>query len=139
MKPLVLSVSSICALLVLSFAHLRLDPYADNFDVADGLEVTTFAHEPMLIKPTNLTVDEHGRIWVLEGHNYRVSFREDHAVRPEGDRIVILEDTDEDGVADTETTFYQGRDIDAAMGIAVLGDKVYVSAYENIFVFEDTD
>ena len=35
--------------------------------------------------------------------------------------------------------FYQGTDIDAAMGIAVLGNKVIVSAYQNIFVFTDTD
>ena len=76
-------------------------------------------------------------MWLLEGYNYR-KFKP-HPLRPEGDRIVILQDTTGDGVADVSKVFYQGTDIDAAMGIAVLGNKVIVSAYQNIFVFTDTD
>ena len=42
-------------------------------------------------------------------------------------------------MSDKTTVFYQGTDIDAAMGIAVFGNKVYVSAYTKIFVFTDTN
>src|SRR5688500_1279627 len=63
----------------------------------------------------------------------------ENPVRPQGDRILILEDTNGDGRADRQTVFYQGRDVDAAMGIAVLGDRVIVSAYEHVFVFTDAD
>ena len=59
--------------------------------------------------------------------------------RPAGDRILILEDTDGDGRADKSTVFYQGRDIDSAMGICVLGNRVIVTASPNVFVFTDTD
>ena len=111
----------------------------DGLEAAPGLDATLFASAPMLTNPTNLDVDARGRIWVVEGHNYRNSIKPGHPVRPEGDRIVILEDTDADGRADAQKVFYQGRDIDAAMGIAVLGNQVYVSAYENVFVFTDTN
>ena len=39
------------------------------------------------------------------------------------DRIVVLEDTNGDGVADKATTFYQGPEINAALGICVLGQQ----------------
>jgi hypothetical protein len=33
--------------------------------IADGLAVHTIATEPMLKNPTNIDVDEKGRIWVI--------------------------------------------------------------------------
>jgi putative membrane-bound dehydrogenase-like protein len=110
---------------------------ADSLDVAPGLRATLVAQAPMLTNPTNIDVDARGRIWVVEGVNYR-KFKP-KTLRAAGDRIVILEDTNGDGVADKSTVFYQGTDIDAAMGIVVLGNKVIVSAYTKMFVFTDTD
>lgn len=106
--------------------------------VADGLEVTLFAAEPMVLNPANMDVDARGRVWITEGVNYRV-WQKWGRLRPAGDRIVILEDTDGDGAADKETTFYQGNEINTALGICVLGDKVYVSSSPNIYVFTDAD
>ena len=60
-------------------------------------------------------------------------------MRPEGDRILILEDTTGDGVMDKVKTFYQGRDIDSAMGICVLGNQVIVTATPTVWRFTDTD
>jgi hypothetical protein len=88
---------------------------------ADGLRVGLFAHEPMLINPTNMDIDEKGRVWVCEGFNYRNQINPQNPYRKEGDRIVIMEDTTGDGIADKETVFYQGTDIDAALGIAGYG------------------
>ena len=106
--------------------------------VADGLEVTLFAAEPMVLNPANMDVDARGRVWITEGVNYRV-WQKWGRLRPAGDRIVILEDTDGDGAADKETTFYQGNEINTALGICVLGEKVYVSSSPNIYVFTDAD
>ncbi len=39
--------------------------------VADGLEVTLMAAEPAIKNPTNIDVDDRGRIWVTEAFNYR--------------------------------------------------------------------
>src|SRR6266705_316083 len=110
-----------------------------SFTVAEGLQVSLFASEPMVLNPTDMDVDARGRVWITEGANYRSSFQKWGVLRPEGDRIVILEDTDGDGVADRAKTFYQDPSINAALGICVLGNKVIVSSSPNVFVLTDTD
>src|SRR5690606_38080789 len=60
-------------------------------------------------------------------------------VKPEGDRILILEDTDGDGRADKQKVFFQGPEINSALGICVLGNKVIVSCSPHVFVFTDDD
>jgi len=107
--------------------------------VVDDLEMTLFASEPMLVNPTNIDVDHRGRVWVCEGFNYRNPLNPDKAVNPDGDRIVILEDTDGDGKADKQKTFYQGTDVNAALGICVLGNRVIVSKSPNVLIFTDED
>ena len=104
--------------------------------VADGLEVTLFASEPMVRNPANMDIDARGRVWVTEGANYRL-WNKWGKLRPEGDRVVILEDTNGDGKADSEKTFYQGNEINTALGICVLGNKVIVSCSPNVFIFTD--
>jgi putative membrane-bound dehydrogenase-like protein len=106
-----------------------------NLDVHPELKATLFASEPQITNPTNLDIDHRGRVWLCDVVNYRGN----NGRRKEGDRILILEDTDGDGVADKVKTFYQGRDIDSAMGICVLGNKVIVSASPNVFVFHFDD
>lgn len=110
-----------------------------RLDVPDDLEIGIFAAEPELRNPTSIDIDHRGRIWVCEVVNYRQFRNSDSPERAEGDRILILEDTDGDAKADKTTVFYQGRDIDSAHGIAVLGNKAIVSAGENVFVFTDSD
>ena len=104
-------------------------------DVAAGLEATLFSSEPAILSPTNIDVDHRGRVWVCEVTNYRGR----RNTRKAGDRILILEDTDGDGKADTTKVYYQGRDVDSALGICVLGNKVIVSCSPNVLVFTDTD
>ncbi|MCC9607149.1 NPCBM/NEW2 domain-containing protein [Blastopirellula sp. JC732] len=106
-----------------------------GLDVYEGLEATLAASEPTLKSLTNLDVDHRGRVWVCDVMNYRGN----SGSRPEGDRILILEDEDGDGVCEKTKVYYQGRDVDTAMGICVLGNKVIVSATPNIIVFTDTD
>jgi len=106
-----------------------------KLQVADGLAATIFAAEPMLLSPTNMDVDHRGRVWICEVVNYRGRLGE----RKEGDRILILEDTTGDGQADKQTVFYQGQDVDSALGICVLGNQVIVSVAPDVFVFTDED
>lgn len=110
-----------------------------QMEVAPGLEVSLFAAEPMVVNPTDLDIDARGRVWVTEGANYRSTFQKWGVLRPEGDRIQILEDTSGDGVADQAKTFYQDPSINAALGICVLGQSVIVSASPYIFRLTDTD
>ena len=101
--------------------------------------MTLFAAEPMVRNPTDIDVDDFGRVWVTEGVNYRSSFKPWGILQPEGDRIVVLEDTDGDGRADKQTVFYQDPSINAALGICVLGNKVIVSDSPNVFILTDTN
>lgn len=107
--------------------------------VPDDLEVSLWAESPMLYNPTNMDVDIKGRIWVTEAVNYR-SYRNNDSFfmhRAKGDRIMILEDTDHDGKADTAKVFVQDSDLLSPVGIAVLGNKVVVSCSPNLIVYTD--
>ena len=101
-----------------------------TFKTADGLETTLWASEPGIVKPTNMDIDERGRIWVTEAANYRGAHR-----RPEGDRIMILEDTQHTGVCDSYKVFVQDKRLYAPLGICKLGNKLYVAQSPNVFVY----
>ena len=86
-----------------------------------------------------MDTDEKGRIWVTEAVNYR-NFNNDstktlHHVQ--GDRVVILEDTNQDGKADKTTVFVEDRDLVSPLGIAKIGNKVIVSCSPNLIVYTD--
>lgn len=110
----------------------------DGIQLADPeLEVSLFASEPMMMNPTNMDIDEKGRVWICEGYNYRNKLNPKNPYNPKGDKILIMEDTDQDGKADKTTVFYQGEDVNSALGISVLGNKVIVSCSPNVFLFTD--
>ena len=101
--------------------------------VAEGLSVQPFATQDQLSNPASMDVDHRGRIWIGEAVNYRKK------ARSEGDRILILEDRNRDGLADQTTVFYQDPDIDGVHGVCVLGNQAIVSAPDRILLLTDTD
>lgn len=107
----------------------------DHFQVPDGFEVTVWASTPMLFNPTNMDIDAAGRVWVAEGVNYRK-----HAERrADGDRIIVLEDTDGDGSADSSHTFVQEKGLIAPLGVAVFDNVIVVSQPPDLLVYTDVD
>ncbi len=102
----------------------------------NGLEIHTMATEPMLRNPTNIDVDDRGRVWVTEAYNYRPAIN-GNPTNPQGDRIMILEDKNGDGVTDTAKIFYQGPEVNAPLGICVLGNRVLVSQSPYVWAFYD--
>jgi putative membrane-bound dehydrogenase-like protein len=107
----------------------------ESLAVGEGLVATLFANEPEVRNPAVIDIDERGRVWAAEGLNYR-KYKD---LQPGGDRIVILEDTDGDGHADSTKTYYQGHEIDNALGLCVLGNRLIVSRSPDVFVFTDED
>jgi len=71
------------------------------FTVSEGFEVNLFASDPMIANPIGISWDTKGRAWVATSSTYP------HIVpgREPNDKIVILEDRDKDGVADTSMIF----------------------------------
>ncbi|MCB0843662.1 MAG: HEAT repeat domain-containing protein, partial [Bacteroidetes bacterium] len=114
----------------------QLEHAMGSFVVGEGMEVELFAAEPMVVNPTNIDTDSRGRVWVCESFNYGVP---EEKRTEKGGRIVILEDTDGDGKADKRTVFYQGEDVELALGIAVLGNQVFVTRSPDLLVFTDED
>ncbi len=117
--------------------------------IADGLDATLFASEPVITNPTNIDIDARGRVWVCEAYNYRPAIN-GNPTHGEGDRILILEDTDGDGKSDVSKVFYQGPEINAPLGIWVMnsptgsptgsqaaGTKVIVSQSPYVWLFTD--
>ena len=113
---------------------------ADEFDTANGFEVTVWATTPKLFNPTNFDIDADGRIWVAEAVNYR-NFRNNGLgiTNKKGDRVVVLQDTDGDGKADSSHTFVRDIDLVAPLGIAVFGNQVIVSCAPNLLIYTDVD
>ncbi len=107
----------------------------DIFQVPDGFEVTLWAASPLLHNPTNIDIDRDGRIWVAEG----VRYRSHHARQPEGDRIVVVQDTDGDGKADSTHTFVQEPALIAPLGVSVIDNKVVVAQPPDLIVYTDVD
>src|SRR5262245_3491400 len=118
----------------------QLPPDKASLQPAADLRVQVFAREPQLLCPSAFDIDEHGRIWVAEAVNYRKAAGQRTKEPPfflapfrkSGDRIVVLEDTDGDGKCDKARVFAEGLDITAPKGLAVIGDRVWLSQSPNI-------
>jgi putative membrane-bound dehydrogenase-like protein len=108
-----------------------------------SLSIHLWADETLVHNPTSLSVDARGRVWVSEAVNYRDWQNQQRETgqpyEDAGDCIVILEDTDADGRADSRTVFAQDRDLVSPTGVCVLGNRVFVSCSPSIFVYIDDD
>ncbi|MDX1564620.1 MAG: NPCBM/NEW2 domain-containing protein, partial [Phycisphaeraceae bacterium] len=105
------------------------------FQTHGDLEITLWATSPLFSNPTNMDIDYKGRVWVAEGRRYRKLARK----FPEGDRIVVLEDTDQDGKADSSHVFVQEPALVAPLGVAVIDNKIIVSQPPDLIVYTDVD
>jgi len=115
--------------------HVTTDLFSIPKDKNNELEVTVWATSPQIYNPTNMDVDHRGRMWVLEGVNYRRKGDR----RPEGDRIMVLEDTTGDGKADKTTVFHQDKDLESPLGIAVFDNQIVVSQPPGLIIYTDVD
>jgi len=108
----------------------------DMFTPADSnLEISVWATSPMLRNPTNIDFDAEGRLYVAEGVNYRHA----NGKSPDGDRIVVLEDTDKDGKADTSEVFTQDKNLESPLGVSVLDNKIIVAQPPDLLVYTDVN
>ncbi|MBT8182049.1 MAG: dehydrogenase, partial [Eudoraea sp.] len=109
----------------------------DKIDVAKGYKIELFASEkefPDLANPVQLSFDNKGRLWVGVMPSYPHYKPGDS--KP-NDKLLILEDTDKDGMADKQTTFADGLHL--TIGFEFAPEGVYVSQGTNLILLTDTN
>ncbi|MDP5060468.1 MAG: c-type cytochrome [Maribacter sp.] len=105
--------------------------------VPNGYKVELFASEkefPNLANPAQISFDNKGRLWVATLPSYPHYKPGDP--KP-NDKIIILEDTDNDGKADKETVF--ADKLHLPIGFEFSPEGVYVSQGTNLKLYKDTD
>ena len=104
------------------------------FTVAEGYEMNLFASELQdVAKPTQFSWDERGRLWVACSPTYPQTLP---GLKP-SDYILVLEDTDHDGVADKHTRFAEG--LTMVQGIEPSDGGAYVCDFDQLLLLKDKD
>src|SRR5690606_37691619 len=108
-----------------------------SLHTAPGYRIDLFASEedfPDLANPVQIPFDSKGRLWVATMPSYPHWKAGDG--RP-NDKVIILEDIDGDGKADTPTVFADSLHLPT--GIAFTPDGVYISQGRDLVLLNDTD
>ena len=112
-------------------APMPPDQAAASVRTPPGFHVSMFAAEPDVQQPIAIATDARGRLWVVECYTYAESkVNYDTTLR---DRILIFEDTDNDGHFDKRTVFWdQGQRLTSVeLGFG----GVWVAAAPNLLSF----
>jgi putative heme-binding domain-containing protein len=104
-----------------------------EFDLGDGLEIKLFAQNPFLAKPIQMNFDAKGRLWVASSEVYPQILPGQMAT----DKVIILEDSNEDGKADKSIVFADNLLIPT--GIEPGDGGVYVGQSTELLHLKDTD
>lgn len=104
-----------------------------KMEVEKGFEVKLAASEPLVSAPVAMTFDDRGRMWVVEMNGFMPDTLGTGEDAPSG-KIVILEDTDHDGVADNRKIFLDSLQLPRAICLiengALVAEPPYLWYYE---------
>jgi len=108
-----------------------------TFTLDPDYQINLYASEVdfPLHSPAAMTFDAHGRLWVANIPS------QPHAKPgvPTKDSIVILEDTDKNGVADKSTVFHEDLYLPMGFGLTNNGREVYAVSEPNLMRLTDED
>jgi len=105
-----------------------------QMQVDKGLEVQLVAAEPMVVAPVAMSFDERGRMWVVEMTGFMPDTAGTGEDKPDG-KIVILEDTNRDGVMDKRTVFLDSLVLPRA--ICLIENGVLVATPPQLWFIEN--
>lgn len=118
-----------------SVIYLSGQDAISKMHIAKGLEVNLFASEerfPEIANPVTVKRDTKGRIWVAAWETYPKR----EPLKEMKDRLVVLTDTNNDGVADSAVTFAR---VHNPTGFEFWNNGVIVVSAPNILFLKDTD
>jgi len=75
-----------------------------ELEVHPDFEITLYAADPRIAKPIQMNFDPKGRLWIASSEVYP----QIEPGKQANDKILVLEDQDHDGIADTTTVFASG-------------------------------
>jgi len=104
-----------------------------NFQLSPEVEMTLWAESPLMSKPIQINFDPEGRLWVAGSKLYPQIKPGEEA----NDQILIMEDTNNDGVADRTTVFADG--LLMPTGIEPGDGGAYVGQSTELLHLKDTD
>ena len=107
-----------------------------QFKVATGFKVELVASEPMVKDPVFVDWDDQGRMWVGELRTYMRDL-DGTGENERMSRVMVLEDTDQDGVMDKATPFVD--EMINVRCIAFVDDGVLVVETGGLWLCKDTD
>lgn len=113
------------------------DPVAERkaMHLDEGLDAGLFGADPMMSKPIHMNFDPLGRLWIASSSVYPQIAPGEVA----NDKIIILEDTDHDGVADKSIEFADKLLIPTGVLPDIDGRSAYVAASTQLLYLSDTD
>ena len=98
---------------------------AAHMSVPEGFHVQLAAGEPQVHQPVAMAFDHKGRLWVAEAYTYPKRAPEGQGL----DKIIILEDTDHDGVFDSRKQFIEGLNLVSGLEVGFGGVWVGAAPY----------
>jgi putative membrane-bound dehydrogenase-like protein len=130
MRPLIIP---LLAFFLSSCADKKKNPQFEslnNFQIADGFEISLFASEPLISDPVAMEVDENGDVYVVEMHGYPLD-------KSGSGKIKQLKDTSGDGLPDIAVVFAEGLRLPS--GIMRWKKGIIVTDVPDVLYLEDSN
>jgi glucose/arabinose dehydrogenase len=115
---------------------LSADEALPTFYMPPGYRLELVASEPLIQEPVAIDWDTDGRLWAVEMPGFMANITGSNEHDPIG-RVVVLEDTDDDGRMDKRTVFADGLVL--ARSLKILDRGVLVAEPPNAWLMRDTN
>jgi len=123
-------------LLVAGCGHSPSSPFSESaekalstFQVPTGFKIELVASEPLISDPVDMTIDEEGKMYVVEMHGYPLNLNHTG-------KVILLTDKNGDGKMDTRTIFADSLTLPT--GVMRWKNGILVTDAPNVYYFEDT-
>ncbi len=101
-----------------------------TFKLPAGFKIELVAAEPLISDPVDMTIDEEGRMYVVEMHGYPLDINH-------SGKVIMLRDTNGDGKMDTRTVFADS--LVFPTGVMRWKKGIIITDPPNVYYMEDTN